>query len=145
MPLCIYVGKNNLPKNKKFIFDVEAEFFRYGIKDCRLSKEIIKEIDNGKYINESTFLDRFGVSLYTDYLSTSSKALLLLISCKDKVLNFDEVGDNAIKYALTHFNSGNIFISDYYGDIDEDGCVDLVMNDEIHYTDAYIFNEDWGE
>lgn len=145
MSLCVYVGKNNLPKDKEFVFDVEAEFFRYGIKDCILSKEIMKVIDEGEYVNKSIFLDRFGVSLYTDCLSTSSKALLLLISCKDKVLNFDEVGNNAIKYALEHFNEGNIYISDYYGNIDESDYIDLFMNDENHYTDAYTFNEDWGE
>lgn len=60
-------------------------------------------------------------------------------------MNFDEVGNNAIKYALEHFNEGNIYISDYYGNIDESGYIDLFMNDENHYVDAYTFNEDWGE
>lgn len=105
-----YVGKNNIPIDKYFVFDVERVFPRVIISGTPFQKLVLQEIEKGQYYSESMFRDRFGGCLYYDALSTGSKALLLTDYLKDSIINFDEVGDNAIAY-LSCAESCNVYMS----------------------------------
>ena len=108
--LNIYIGKENLPADKKFINDVEAVFLNVDMYGSIFQKNVIEVIDKGRYLDKSKYIDRFGNHLYLSDLSTGSKALLLTEAFPDMIINFDEVGLNAISL-LSGIGEGNIFFS----------------------------------
>lgn len=106
-----YIGKENLPKDIPFIYDVESAFPFVIIRGSDFQKRVISEIDNGSYNNNKTFIDRFGLPLRYDCLSTGSKAILLLDSKKDAIINMTECGDNVLGL-LEYIEDGKLFFSD---------------------------------
>lgn len=108
MALHIYIGKENLPEDKEFILDNENYFAFSGITDCDFSRYVIKEIEQGEFINTMFFRDRFGGQLYIDCLSTGSKTLLNIYNNEDKVFYGGEMGDNALEL-LSILRNGNIY------------------------------------
>lgn len=108
--LNIYIGRDKLPKDKKFILDVETAFLNVDMFGSEFQKSVIKEIDRGEYLDKSRFVDRFGNYLYLSELSTGSKALLLAEAFPNLIINFDEVGLNAIAL-LDGINNASIYFS----------------------------------
>ena len=104
----IYIGKENLPKDAKLIFDVERFFPQVLIRDCEFNREVIRTIDRGEYVSPTLFNDRFGRGLHSKCLSTSSKILILLNQRPDVVINCAEIGRNALDYIVKCHN-GNAF------------------------------------
>lgn len=106
--LNIYIGKEYIPEDKILIYDVEDYFGTVRIKDNLTNREIIKKIELGNYVDEETFEDKFGRSLFADCLSTSSKILICQNQEPDKyIFNASELGVNAHPLALQ--NNGNLF------------------------------------
>lgn len=126
-----------------YILDVETVFNEVGVTDCLEARLILKQVEQGEYLDKGRFVDRFGTKLYVDELSTGSKALLALIQCKDKVLNFNEVGIQALNLAITLFKEGYIFVNRYYGRLPDNVDIDLVVNNEEYYKCSDEFNEEW--
>ena len=58
-------------------------------------KNIIKAVDVGNMIDESTFEDRFGVRLYLSELSTGCKAAICVALMPDQMIDLQECGLNA--------------------------------------------------
>ena len=58
------------------IVDIDASFSKLEIMVNDAVKNIIKAVDAGNMIDESTFEDRFGVRLYLSELSTGCKAAI---------------------------------------------------------------------
>lgn len=145
MALHLYEGEKHIPKNMIFIYDIESEFNRVGITDIDMARRFIEMIEKGKFLDNRRFLDRFGAALYLDELSTSTKALIALSGCKDKVLNFMGVGKSAINLALITFTEGYIYVPRYYSTLETEMKIDIIVNDKDTYDNAFDFNEDWGE
>ncbi len=155
MSLHVYEGLSLVPRNytgypldaikfnKPFVRDVETIFDMYGIIDTLESRLIIEKIEKGNFLDTTKFIDRFGVCLYLDELSTSSKALLALVACKDKILNFNEVGGTARELAMTIFKDGYIYMDDFHGALPYEAKIDLVMNDSETFHGGREFNEEW--
>ena len=72
--------------------------------------KVLSHFDKATYLDEGVFLDRFGCKVYTEFLSTSSKALICLGMNPDKVINFMEVDDGAGDLFITK-DAGSIFVS----------------------------------
>ena len=76
--------------------------------------KLVEVIDEGKLIDSRTFVDRFGVTLYTSCLSTGCKAALLVNNIDD-VVDLRECGINAISAYLQFFcfvAMGKMILSD---------------------------------
>lgn len=105
----IYIGKENLPKDAKFLFDVEQFFPQVLIADCEFNREVIRVIDGGEYVSTTMFKDRFGGGLRKSCLSTSCKTLITLYQCPDIIVNCAEIGVNALDYVVKCPNANAYF------------------------------------
>ncbi len=105
-----YIGEENLPKDVPFIFDVEAAFPLVSMTGTDLQRKIISDVDKGEYRDERTYIDRFGCPLPYMCLSTGSKALLLLDSKKDKIINMSECGDDCL-VLLSYISDGKLYFN----------------------------------
>ena len=83
---------------KDFIFDNEA-FFMVNPRDNKVMSNVIQAIENGKYLDEKRFYDRFGIAIYCSNMSTGAKTLINIAS-SDKVINGNEMGSNAREYMV---------------------------------------------
>lgn len=123
----IYIGKENLPKDAKFLFDVEQFFPQVLIADCEFNREVINAIDDGEYVSTTMFKDRFGRGLYKDCLSTSCKILIVLNQYPDIVVNCLGIGVNALDYIVKSPNA-NAFFSDNDFDIQAKPTCSVFVN-----------------
>ncbi len=107
--LNIYIGKENLPKDKKLIFDVDKAIMSVIISGTDFQRMVIENVEQGSYKDESMFIDRFGGALYYTNMSSGSKALLEVDYLKDFVVNCAECGENALAY-LSYIDEGNVYL-----------------------------------
>ena len=108
--LNIYVGKENLPKNIIFVFDVEAAFPLVSVTGDELQRKVLSDVEKGTYLNSKRFVDRFGGQLYYSDMSTGSKAVMAVAALTDKIINCDECGENALRL-MSLIDEGNIYLS----------------------------------
>ena len=135
MQLNIYIGRENIPKDKILVYDVEDYFGTVKVKDTLINREIIEIIEQGEYIDEETFKDKFGRFLFIDCLSTSSKILICQSQEPEKyIFNAMELGVNAQPLALK--NKGNLF----WKQINEFPCIVNVAKDIKININGYLCN-----
>lgn len=97
MAINVYIGKENLPKEKVLIFDVEAAILAVKITGNTFQRKVLTEIEKGEYKDERVFTDRFGNHLYYTEVSAGSKALFELEGLPDRIVNGAEMGFNALR------------------------------------------------
>lgn len=107
MSLNIYVGKENFPDNLDIWLDPEKMIYAVNIEENDFNKKVISEIEQGTYLNNRAFLDRFGYKLYLSSISTGSKILIEAYNVKNAAIVADEIGMNA-KMILLTLTQGNI-------------------------------------
>jgi hypothetical protein len=107
----IYTDMNSIPIEKEYVEDNEAFFVRTEIKDSKINRLIINEIDEGEYLASDRFIDRLGVAVFIRNLSMSSKTLLNLANYKDKVFNGIEMGENAFELMLYCIPECNVYFN----------------------------------
>ena len=66
---------------------------------------------NAKYLSASSFIDRFGYKLYSEFLSTGAKTLLNINYQTDKVFYGGGLGWNSLQ-ELLRLKQGNVFFDD---------------------------------
>lgn len=103
----IYIGKNNIPSELKFLYDPESVTLMIDLEHSNMSRDIVKSIDKGEVIGRNVFKDRFGIGMYSEALSTTSK-ILLLLEQTDLLINANELGDNGLHY-LNRMCLGNVY------------------------------------
>ncbi len=108
--LNIYTSMDSLPKDRKFIFDVDPVINAVKITGNEFQRMVIERIEKGSYHNNAMFKDRFGGLLYYNSMSIGSKALFVVEYYSDWVINCTECGENALRL-LSYLKEGNIFIS----------------------------------
>lgn len=133
----IYIGKENLPKGVKVIYNPDSVLLAVPFTGSDFQKFIIKEVDKGEYVDSSQFKDRFGVNLYLTSLSTGSKAMLELDAFPDKVVCCDEVGDNAFRY-VSRLKSCNVFFSKRCRGIHFESNVPVYLNGEYVKSEGIL-------
>lgn len=107
--LNIYIGKDNLPRDKIFVYDPESVTSMIDLNKNDRARDIIQYLELGKVIDSSKFYDRFGIGMYTDAISTTAK-ILLLIDQTDYIINANELGLNGIKI-LEDYTDGNVYFN----------------------------------
>lgn len=107
MSLNIYVGKENFPNNLDIWLDPEKMIYAVNIEENDFNKKVISEIEQGTYLDNRAFLDRFGYKLYLSSISTGSKILIEAYNVKNAAIVADEIGMNA-KILLLTLTQGNI-------------------------------------
>lgn len=61
--LSIYIGKENMPNNMKFVYDPESVTSTIDLLYNDVCADIVSHIDKGKVINSTVFKDRFGIGI----------------------------------------------------------------------------------
>lgn len=137
MSLHIYFeGIDELP-NLPIVRDVESLFRRVQLDGCDYDIKILDEIECGKYFDNGRFTDRFGCTLYRDYLSTGSKAALAIYHHPDNVIvSGVEIGRNALASIVRWCRHGHLLLEDstYYLEcLSEDYQIDVICKGK-HYS-----------
>lgn len=116
--LNIYIGKNNLPSDKKFIYNPQALSVDLDLLKNDFVKHVLKEVEQATPQTKETYFDRFGRGLFNTTLSTSTVILLSLEQFPDLIINGDEMGDNAFEVLCT-MDTGSIYFSDGIRELEE--------------------------
>lgn len=114
MGINIYVGKENLPENIKFVHDVDAFFVGMPLQKTPFTSKVLQEVEQSSFCDAQHFKDRFGHMLPVSCLSTSSKIILAVARYHDVVINCSEVGRNAIDLLLEVPDASLYFKSGFY-------------------------------
>lgn len=133
--LTIYFEDNNYDKSK-LIHDVEYEFMEIELNGSDIEKLLLNDIEQAKYSDKGHFIDRFGVYLTKEFLSTGCKAALIVINRGDKIINTVECGRNALASIIEHCSSGAILMHNDCESIPyiNNTNIDVVV-DNNHFTD----------
>lgn len=135
----------NIPSNIEK--DVEKLFLTTKIHGTDKDKKVIEIVEQGRWLNELEFIDRFGYKLPIEDLSTGSKAALCVLNNPDKVISTKECGANARDIIVSICDNGSIVIDnrdltfcDY-----SDGTIDVQVNNyeifSIDKLNKYVFEE----
>lgn len=98
----------DIRNNTNFLVDSDCLIARYGILDNEYSRKVIREIDNGLYLDKEFFMDRNGKKLSLEFLSTTAK-ILLALPVADCIINGTSLGNNCGELLLQN-TKGKIFI-----------------------------------
>lgn len=130
------------------ITDIEALFKQIRIKGTEEEKAVISKIEQGKYNDDNSFIDRFGYKLYLSELSTGCKAALCVINKPDMQINLIECGINALDVILSTCKNGSIIMRERgvtIKDYSEDGRIEVELDGYLFTTverlNYYLFNE----
>ena len=110
MSLKIYMRKD-LPDNVEVVEDVELGFLKFRLLESEQNKRAISTIEGGSYLDEESFIDRFGYKLYKRFLSTGCKAALCVINLPNNFVSTIECGVNALSFIVDNCKDGTIVIS----------------------------------
>lgn len=123
--------------------DVETFFKTIRLDGCEYDKAIISEVEHGKFLSNEKFVDRFGVVLRRECLSTGTKIALSLYHAPDSVIWGIEMGRNGLAAVVKHCRVGLLLLeaSNYYVECDiDDVPVDVICKGK-HYTSLDKFAE----
>lgn len=127
MSLNVYIGKENLPADKKFIYDVDTFFSGILLRNEPFTERVLQEVEYASYVDGQQFRDQFGRLLPAFYLSTSSKLLLTAARHPDLVLNCSEIGKNAIALFL-ELSDAELYFGSGFFTFRGSGKCDAVVN-----------------
>ena len=135
---------NEIIRKCAIIDDVENEVYVKGIPDNDTAKKLIQKIEKGKYLDNSSFIDRFGYKLYLDSMSTGCKAAMVVVANNDKIVDLKECGWNARDEIIKNCKDGNILIEDNgisYGFSNEEKDIPIdVKLDRYRFKNIYSLN-----
>lgn len=143
LKLSIMESNENAP-----LTDIEALFKQIIVKGTAEEKAVISKIENGKYNDESSFIDRFGYKLYLSELSTGCKAALCVLNKPDVQINLIECGRNALDVILSVCKNGSVIMRDRDAticDYSENGSIEVELDVYVFTTvkrlNYYLFDE----
>ena len=111
--LNIYLNSDAKKPNIDYIDDVEAEFTKIKLdKDSNDMIKILKDIENAKIYDSTSFIDRFNKKLRSSDLSTGCKAALCILKNPNKLVNTRGCGLNAISTIIQIIEDGYILMVD---------------------------------
>ena len=91
--LRIFTDRNLIPKDIDFVLNVEASFMmNVDFKKTQFVEKVLDSIEEGRYLNSDSFIDRFGYKLNISELSTTSKILIMANEYPNKCINAVELG-----------------------------------------------------
>ena len=123
--------------------DVEAIFTTVRLDGSEYDKAILKEVEKGQYVDNLHFIDRFGITLPRDCLSTGTKAALALYHMPDVMVWGVEISHDALAEIVKHCTQGALLLpaSNYYVECKIDDVeIDVVCKGR-NYTSMHEFAE----
>ena len=162
MSLRFYTRKDALPTTLRFIDDIETEFNSEEFKKFLLTAEkstlekisrVLYSIDKYRLDDSMQPFDRMGYKAKFSFLSTGSKAILLLLSKSNIVIDACELGINAIYQAILYVDQNALVweLLNYLPPMYEINGQEIDSQHPISITfDEYSFNSvselnDWIE
>lgn len=143
MSLSIYFeGVDELP-DMPIERDVETLFMTVRLDGCDYDKTMLREIEEGQFVDNFNFIDRFGCTLARDCLSTGTKAALSLYHMPDVMIWGVEMSHDALAEIVKHCMQGTLLLpaSNYYVRCKIEDCkIDVVCKGR-HYTSMHEFAE----
>lgn len=128
--------------------DIEALFKQIRVKGTEEEKAVISKIEQGKYNDDNSFIDRFGYKLYLSELSTGCKAALCVLNKPDMQINLIECGINALDVILSICKNGSVIMRERgvtIKDYSEDGRIEVELDGYLFTTverlNYYLFDE----
>ena len=107
--LTIYFKDIDAP-TESVLQDVEEAFESVHLTGTQIERAAIKELAEGKYLDDAFFLDEFGTKLPVDCLSIGCKAMITVGFYPDKVVNCIECSDDVLSTLVEHCRDGAIII-----------------------------------
>lgn len=99
-------------------------------------KRFIKEIEKGKYLSSTSFIDRFGYKLPISSMSTGCKAAIAIYLNPGVVVSGYELGYNSLSSILKHCDNTQLMI---YDQCYEMNTVNPTVNAAVKYK-GHIFS-----
>lgn len=120
--------------------NVEELFAKSIIIDTPEIRRLIKEIDQGEFLDGTRFKDRFGYTVYLSELSSGCKAALCVCLHPNKIIDLVECGINARDSIIRNCSAGNIIFykEDYM--ISGEGNIDVLLQGK-HITTVTELND----
>jgi len=135
----VYTDIDAIPSTIEFVHDSEAYFVLCDFSKTLFNETILVELEDGTYLNNNYFIDRFGSKLSVDSLSTSSKILANLGYFRDtKCFNISELGYNALGL-ISMLDNCIVYMSSSYAEAFSDIMYDthkpyiIIGKDGIEY------------
>lgn len=153
MSLNIYELEDHLYLHKKpnpfhtmeYVEDIELEWGMTSLQVDSVVQDIVRAIDEAEMYQENglwKFHGKFGDAFFSQHVSTTAKALILLYEHPDKLYNFHEVGSNGLKFAIEHFTEGHFVLWRVNTKISPTASINVIMNEE---RGPYYIGSDFNE
>ena len=143
MPLHIYFeGKNSLP-DMPIERDVEVLFMQIRMDGCEYDQAILREVEEGRYVDNRQFIDRFGRTLPREFLSTGTKGALAVWHRPDVIVWGAEINRGALGGIARNCTRGTLLLpaKNYYIACKvEDVEIDVICWGK-HFTSMHEFAE----
>ena len=144
--------ENVTPYGMEIVNDIEMEFENGKVEVTETAKLLVEDIDEGKLIDGSTFINKIGWETSIENLSTGAKAgLLVERSAKThKVINLIECGKNAIVSIILNCRDGYATLLDPMYELDLysierevslDAPIDVLIEDGAHLRTVDEYND----
>lgn len=143
MSLQIYFEGMDVLPDMPIERDVEGLFTKIRLDGCEYDKAILEELEKGQYVDNLHFIDRFGITLPRNCLSTGTKAALALYHSSDVMVWGLEIAHNALAEIVKHCTKGVLLLpaSNYYVACEiDDRVIDVVCKGK-KYTSMHEFAE----
>lgn len=105
-----------LPEEKdelsNVVKNVDKVFYGMAVEDTELNRKLMKEIDGAEYLNQAEFIDRFGLKLSLDDISTGCKVALCIAQNPDMIFDTIECGYNARDTIILNCRNGSMIFYD---------------------------------
>lgn len=111
--LHIKIDIDNSIDKSNCINDVEEQFEHIRITGTESERKAIELLEQGQYLDEYSFIDRFGYKLPITNLSTGCKTILCVLNTPDKWINTIACGLNAVSILISLCKDGKIIVNDF--------------------------------
>lgn len=92
--------------------DVEMLFNSIRVTGTKEEREVLKLLEQVEYLDENFVLDKFGMKLWIDSISTGSKTALCILNNTDKWVSSIECGANAQSIIISVCKNGKVIMDD---------------------------------
>lgn len=139
--------ENSVDNKSNCIKDVEKQFEKIVITGTEAERQAIELVENGKYLDSYSYIDRFGYKLPITELSTGCKTILCVLNTPNQWIDTIESGINAVSVLISICKEGKIIVNDFQTEFitaDLNTDIDVELNGLIFHDydelNDYIVN-----
>lgn len=90
--------------------DIDTFFMRIKLDGSDYDRKMLLDIERGQYVDNMSFIDRFGFTLRRECLSAGTKGALAIYHSPDTLLYGVEIGRNALTSIVRWCKHGNLLL-----------------------------------